>query len=74
MFAYDLNTLWILNNELGDLYRSIDGGEKWELLGSSPSFQNVQRLIFTSPAEGRAYSRYINLYTKDGGATWMEQQ
>ena len=49
MFAYDLNTLWILNSELGDLYRSIDGGEKWEFLGSSPSFQNVHELIFTSP-------------------------
>lgn len=73
IFAYDLNTIWILDNDLGELYRTIDGGEKWQFLGSSPSFQNVQRLIFSSPAEGRAYSRFINLYTKDGGATWMEQ-
>ncbi|WP_091170834.1 hypothetical protein [Paenibacillus sp. 1_12] len=74
IFAYDLNNIWILDNALGELYRTTDGGEKWQYLGSSPSFQNVQRLIFSSPAEGIAYSRFISLHTKDGGTTWMEPQ
>ncbi|WNR43833.1 WD40/YVTN/BNR-like repeat-containing protein [Paenibacillus roseipurpureus] len=74
MFAYDLNTLWLLLIESGELYRSTDGGEKWQFISSSPSFQNVQGIIFTSPEEGRAYSRLINLYTKDGGVTWTEQR
>ncbi|MDR6549148.1 hypothetical protein [Paenibacillus qinlingensis] len=73
VYAYDINNLWILENNLGELYRSQDGGESWQNVGSSPSFQNVTSLIFSSPTEGRAYSRFINLYTKDGGATWKEQ-
>lgn len=70
LYAYDPTHLWLVDSEYGDMYRSSDGGITWQLLGTSPSFQLVNQMVFVSPSEGRAYSRNVNLYTKDGGVSW----
>lgn len=79
LFFLDASTGWLVlkqqtsaNFSLGELFRTVDGGENWEQLslpiGEPVHFIDANRGSVAGGVEGN--ERYI---TNDGGVTWQRQ-
>ena len=85
LYALDEQHLWLttvrndeeLQKSFAQIYRSIDGGNTWEISERESAF--FEMISFVSPSRGFAYAieytgeygDYFRLFqTEDGGATW----
>ena len=77
--AFDSTTAYLMSagpGELSRIYKTIDGGDSWELQFTNPwpagffdgmAFWDAERgLVYGDPVDGR----FTVLATTDGGATW----
>ncbi|WJH36004.1 hypothetical protein N6H14_08955 [Paenibacillus sp. CC-CFT747] len=65
----DPDHLWLLDGEQGRLYRSVDGGKRWERIQDSPALQ-LASVIFSDARNGLLVSAGQVMQTSDGGRTW----
>ena len=70
IFFHDVNVGYVTTDD-GLLYKSIDGGESWELLYGFPS-GNQSTIYFVSETEGWYMWASLVYHTHDGGITWTD--
>lgn len=81
--AFDEDTAFLLSIGAGEksrVYKTIDGGNRWELLYSNPDpdgffdalafWDTAHGIILGDPVKGR----FVILTTADGGVTWKRQK
>ena len=70
----DLNTGWAINLELYDIYKTINGGDTWNLIYTLPGCVNAHDIFFTHQNSGWASGDCGMLFsTTNGGLNWFQQ-
>jgi photosystem II stability/assembly factor-like uncharacterized protein len=75
-FLPDLRHGWLLRDNYGDFFQTVDGGRTWKVLTSFRQFENpgASGPLFWSPTDGSMYYNggdgIVFLVTRDSGATW----
>jgi len=70
----DLNTGWAINLELYDIYKTINGGDNWNLIYTLPGCVNAHDIFFTNQNSGWASGDCGMLFsTTNGGVNWFQQ-
>ncbi len=65
---------WIVDGEMGVLYRSKQRMQKWDLWEYDEKLKGARGLHFYSVTEGWACTNTALLYTKNGGKTWRTKK
>ncbi|MBU9707323.1 hypothetical protein KSP24_10345 [Paenibacillus sp. AK121] len=66
IFALNGQQAWAVMEDSGSLLATLDGGKRWEAVGTVPEQGQAGFLHFVSSKEGFSG----NQYTKDGGQSW----
>ena len=75
-FLPDLQHGWLLRDNYGDFFQTVDGGRTWKVLRSFRQFEDpgASGPLFWSPTDGSMYYNggdgIVFLVTRDSGATW----